>query len=134
MFKLPDGRIIQPDVSFELNDIVYLGGPRLLSPAERQALGIEDYTPVPEVVTPAPVVVPQSLTPLQARKALRQVGLFDQVKAYVDTLSDEQKEEWEYALEIRRDNPILVQGAALMTPPLTEEDLDNLFILGATLT
>lgn len=72
-------------------------------------------------------IVPQTITPLQARKALRQAGVFEQVQAYVATLTPAEQDEWEYALEIRRDNAILVAGAAALSL-----DLDELFVLGAT--
>lgn len=79
----------------------------------------------------SPIEVPQSLTPLQARRALRAAGLKEAVDSYVLTLSDEAKEEWEFALSIERNNPVIVQG--LIALGKTEKDGDDLFILGATL-
>jgi hypothetical protein len=78
---------------------------------------------------PAPAVepVPQSITPLQARKGLRASGLKPMVDAYISTLPEEDQEEWEYALEIRRDSPIIAASAALLPTPLTEEEVDELF-------
>lgn len=78
-----------------------------------------------------PIEVPQSITPLQARKALRITGLKNSVDNYISSLSEEKKEEWEYAIEIRRDNEIVLAGAQQLG--ITSEQLDNLFILGKTL-
>lgn len=76
-------------------------------------------------------IVPQSVTPLQARKALRQANLYDTVMAWIGQQSDEVQETWEYALEIRRDNPIIADVAAALE--LTEQQVDDLFILAAGL-
>lgn len=75
--------------------------------------------------------VPASLSPLQARKALRQAGLKAAVDAYVDTLSEEEQEEWEYAVEVHRSNATLNTGWALLGR--SQSELDDLFRLGATL-
>lgn len=74
-------------------------------------------------------LVPRSVTPLQARKALRQAGLYDTVMAWISQQSDEVQETWEYALEIRRDNPII--AAAADDLELTDEQVDALFIAAA---
>ena len=74
---------------------------------------------------------PFSISPLQARKALRASGLRDQVEGYIATLPEDQQEEWEYAVEIRRDNAIISGGASLLG--MTEQQVDDLFRLGATL-
>jgi hypothetical protein len=80
-------------------------------------------------VTPAPV--PQSVTPLQARKALRASGLSDAVEAYIATQSAALQDEWEYAISVERDNPaIAAAGPAL---GLTDAQIDDLFRLAATL-
>lgn len=75
--------------------------------------------------------VPQSITPLQARKALRAAGLYDAVAAFVATLTPAEQDEWEYALEVRRDNATIAAGAAALE--LTEQQVDDLFIAGAQL-
>ena len=66
------------------------------------------------------------VTRLQARLALRRVGLFDQAQALIDASSDvELKDAWNEALEFKRTSPTLVAlGQAL---GLTDEQLDNLF-------
>lgn len=73
--------------------------------------------------------IPSEITPLQARKALRQINAFAAVAAFVETLSDEEREEWEYATRIRRDNPIIAAGATALG--WTPEQVDGLFRLGA---
>ena len=81
--------------------------------------------------TPPKPEVPYSISPLQARKVLRIAGAKALVDGYVLTLSEEAQEEWNYATEIRRDNQIIAAGAASLG--WTETQVDDLFILGATL-
>jgi hypothetical protein len=40
---------------------------------------------------------------------------------------------WEYATEFRRNDPLLNQLAANLTPPLTAEQIDQFFIAAAQL-
>jgi hypothetical protein len=77
--------------------------------------------------TPAP----QSITPLQARKALRIAGLKVAVDAYIATLPEAEREEWEYANVVERTNATLAAGASHLG--ISETDMDNLFRLGETL-
>lgn len=79
------------------------------------------YTPL--------VVVPSAITPLQARKILRQNNLYTAVQSYLAGQSDEVQDEWEYALEIRRDNTTLLQAADALG--LTSQQLDQMFIAAA---
>ena len=81
--------------------------------------------------TDEPAPVPESVTPLQMRKALRQMGLKAAVDAYIATLDEETVEEWEYALAIERGNPTL--QTAISGMGWTEEQADDLFRLAATL-
>lgn len=108
-FVVPEGKVIVGEERFE-ND------------GTEQVFDVDD----------APVVVPDWISPLQARKALRAAGLYDAVVAFVDTLPDEEQEEWEYATEIWRNNPIISQGATALG--LTEAQIDSLFIEGAKFT
>lgn len=85
-------------------------------------------------LVPAPVIVngvPQTVTMRQARLALLQAGLLDDVTAAVAGAGEAAKIEWEYASDVSR-NAILIQtlGGAL---GLTDEQLDGLFVLAATL-
>ena len=68
---------------------------------------------------------------LQFRKALRQLGKIDAVKAYVETADEETQEAWEYATEFRRLDPFIVQGMAALG--VSDEDVDAVFELAVTL-
>lgn len=83
------------------------------------------------VVTTFPDPVPASVTPLQVRKAIRQLGLTTQVANYVLTLTEERKEAWEYADAIPRSHGLVVEAAAAMG--WTEAQTDALFKLAVTL-
>lgn len=74
--------------------------------------------------------VPATVTPLQARRALRQAGLSTLVADWLETADDETREAWDYAVEVRRDDAILAAAAAALG--LTSADLDELFRLAAT--
>lgn len=83
-----------------------------------------------------PVQVPQEVTMRQARLALLQVGLLDNVDAALAAIPDETQRkaaqiEWEYASTIQRHSPLLQNLFTQLG--LTEEQLDNLFQLAATL-
>lgn len=90
---------------------------------------VEPYAP-----PPAPTVT--SVTPRQAKLALLSAGLLDDVEAAIDAIADPATKraaqiEWEYAQEIKRDWPLLVQLATSMG--MTESDLDELFTQAALL-
>lgn len=80
---------------------------------------------------PPPNPVPDYVTPLQIRMAINMLGLREQVEAYVATLNQSEKDAWEYATVIERNNPILVNGAIAMGK--TTEELDQVFILANSL-
>lgn len=80
-------------------------------------------------VPPAPV--PQSVTPLQIRLALTQLGLRAAVDAAVLAADPGTRDAWEYALEIRRDNPLLAAFAAALGK--TPEEVDEIFRIAARL-
>ena len=84
-----------------------------------------------DTVIPPPPVVPQSVTPLQARRALLAAGLLDDVEAYVALQDQAVRLAWDYALEVRRDNAIIVAAAAALG--WSAQQLDQLFIQAATL-
>ncbi|RKK04826.1 hypothetical protein EBE87_20305 [Pseudoroseomonas wenyumeiae] len=75
--------------------------------------------------------VPESVTPLQARKALRAAGLLPQVQTAIAAAGDEAQEEWDYALEVRRDHPLLNAVAGELG--LERHDIDALFRSAALL-
>lgn len=86
----------------------------------------EFHPPAPE-----PVPAPLSITPLQARRALRAAGLLDAVNGAVALADPDTQDAWEYAIEVRRDNPIIAGMAAALG--LTDAQLDDLFRTAATL-
>lgn len=79
------------------------------------------------------VPVPSSITPRQCRLLLYRQGLLAQAEAMVAASTDDVKITWEYALEFRRDDPILNEFAANLQPPLTSEQIDQFFIEAAKL-
>lgn len=76
----------------------------------------------------AGVVLPAALevTPLQIRKAIRNAPSRATLLSKITALTEEQKEEFEFALSIDRNN------AAIKGLNLTETQLDSLFRLAAT--
>lgn len=100
-----------------------------LTPEEEAELEALENAP------PPPPPVPASITMRQARRALHQEGLLSQVEAAIQALPDPPKTEaiieWEYSNEVQRYNGFVSQLAPILG--LSEQDLDNLFILGASL-
>ncbi len=90
---------------------------------------------------PVVLSVPDSVTPVQIRKAIRQSGIAAQVATYHaqvetaatagDAAAIDALEAWEYASEVRRNNALIAAAAAGMG--LTEAQTDGLFRLAATL-
>lgn len=82
-------------------------------------------------LVPQPVTIPSVVTMRQARVALLRMGLLSIVTNTINSGTEEDKITWEFSTEIARDFP-LVQN---MKVPLglSEQDLDNLFILASTL-
>lgn len=72
-----------------------------------------------------PKVVPQSITPLQAKLQLLKLGLLDEVEALV-TGDRTAQLYWEYASTIERYNEILLLMANSIG--LTSEQVDDMFI------
>lgn len=77
-----------------------------------------------------PKEVPQSITPLQCKLQLLEIGLLDEVETLV-TADKKVQLYWEYASVIERDNEILLLMAAQLE--LTEDTLDELFIAASKL-
>lgn len=76
-----------------------------------------------------PAPAPQSVTPLQARRALRQAGLIDQVNAAAVT-SPETKDAWEFASSVERSSVFVSALATALG--LTDDQVDDLFRSAAT--
>jgi hypothetical protein len=79
---------------------------------------------------PSPPPVPESVTPLQARKALRKAGLLSTVNTFIATQSDEVQEAWEYCIAVYRNDPLIKSLQTELN--LTDEQLDDLFRSAAT--
>jgi hypothetical protein len=69
--------------------------------------------------------VPESVTQLQARRALRAAGLLPQVEAAIAAADDDTQDAWRYAQVIERNHPALTAIAAQLG--LTEPQMDDLF-------
>lgn len=79
--------------------------------------------------TAAPV--PDAVTPVQFRRALRRAGLYDAVAAYVATQDADTQDAWEYAVSIPRDDALVARAAAELGQ--SDGEVDDLFRLAATL-
>lgn len=95
------------------------------------ATGLERWEDVPDPVPSVPAVVSMR----QARLALLGAGMLANVDAAIDAMPSPQREaariEWDYATEVRRDNPLMVQlGTAL---GLDDAAIDTLFVSAAGL-
>lgn len=86
-------------------------------------LKIKNYAP--------PVFIPSGVSPLQARKALRQAGLLETFNQMMSQASEEIQEEWEYCTVVMRDNPNIAQFAQALE--LSSSQIDELFVLASTL-
>jgi hypothetical protein len=82
---------------------------------------------------PAPIgpTVPQSVSPLQARKALRQQGLLATVQGAVAAADADTQDAWEYATSFDRNSPFVLGMAQVLG--WTDAQLNDLFVLAATL-
>jgi len=80
-------------------------------------------------------VIPLRVTMRQARLALLQAGLLDDVAAAIEAMQSPQKEaaqiEWEYSQEVHRDKALVLALAPALG--LDHAALDQLFITAATL-
>jgi len=89
----------------------------------------------PEPADPVAPVVPVSVTMRQARLALLQQELLTQVNDAVASMPGAQGEavriEWEFSSTVERNRPLVQALAASLG--LTSQELDDLFILAATL-
>lgn len=81
-------------------------------------------------VTPAPVI-PTTVSMRQARLALLEVEILDEVNTAIATGTEADKITWEYATEVNRGDTLVTNMAIALN--LTETDLDNLFTLASTL-
>lgn len=80
--------------------------------------------------------IPSIVSMRQARLALLQAGLLQQVESSLSSITDETQRlaaqiEWEYATEVKRSSPLVQAISSSMG--LTAQQLDALFIQAATL-
>jgi len=75
--------------------------------------------------------VPQTVSPRQIRLALNQLGLRATVEQAVASGSQDLRDWWEYALDIERNNALVIGMAGQLG--ITEQQLDDLFRLASTL-
>ena len=84
-----------------------------------------------EPYIPPPPAIPSVITMRQARLALLQAGLLNSVNTAMAHAAESAQIEWEYATQVIRTDPLV---AAMQSGlGLTDDDLDALFTLGATL-
>lgn len=76
-------------------------------------------------------LVPASITPRQCRLILAQQGMLAMVENIIAGMDEATRITWEYALEFRRDDPLLLQLGANLG--LTPEQIDQFFIEAAKL-
>lgn len=83
----------------------------------------------------APVTMPFAVSPRQLRLALLGAGggLLEQIETFVASPAapPAARIAWEYATEFRRDDPMLVELAQHLDPPLPPEQIDQLFAVAA---
>ena len=75
--------------------------------------------------------VPASVSMRQARLALLQKGLLDDVEGAILTAGPAAKIEWEYGTEVKRTSGLIQQIATILG--ITNKEIDDLFILAVTL-
>lgn len=77
------------------------------------------------------IPVPEVVTPRQVRLLLLQQGLLDEVETMISQQDRATQITWEFAIEFRRDDPLLNNLAQQLN--LTEEQVDQFFIAASQL-
>lgn len=115
------------DIIDKFEDVVE-DGEVLSKSAQEQA-----YLELIGLTTPEPTnkPVPQVVEMRQARKVLIRAGLMTAVDNLVKSLDAESQVDWEYALTVERDHPIV--KLAKTSLGLTDMQIDAMFIAAATL-
>jgi hypothetical protein len=113
------------------NSYVIEGGIGLVSPTTANAENVEAELPILWATPYTPPTPPPSpVTPLQIRRALNSSGMREMVEAALLAAPQDARDAWDYATEVKRDDPTLTaMGAALGLAPT---QIDNLFTLAAT--
>jgi hypothetical protein len=84
-------------------------------------------TPAPDIILSV-LSVPE-ITSFQAKAALAQMNLLNDVEAYIADADTLTQLRWQEASSFRRDNPTLITVATALN--LTETQVDTLFEIGA---
>lgn len=92
---------------------------------DKHAAAVE---PIPEPTNP----VPAAITPRQCRLMLVQMGRLSEVEEMVQQSTEDVRITWEYALEFRRDDPLLIQWATNLG--LTSQQIDQFFIAASQIS
>jgi len=97
---------------------------------ERHEVDAEDLV----LVDQAPSV-PNSVTPRQLKLALLASGDLDRIEAFVASpaVPRDAQISWNNAIEYRRDDMMLNSMAAVLDPPMSPEQIDNIFRAAAEL-
>lgn len=97
------------------------------------SVGSIGWSYIDGVFTPPviPKIIPEIITMRQARLALLQNNLLDVIDVAVATMPQNVQISWEYATEVRRDNPLVASIKAMQQ--WTDAQMDDLFILASTL-
>jgi len=85
----------------------------------------------PEQIRQAELARIPPVTPWRMRKALNQLGLRSTVEASVAQADQDTKDAWEFATEFVRTDPLILVMQNVLGK--TDEEVDNLFLLGASL-
>ncbi|MBP0492882.1 hypothetical protein [Roseomonas indoligenes] len=109
---------------------VELSGPGSQSVGEGWLYDGSTFSEPPHAEAPQDPV-PASITPRQARLALLQAGLLDEVDAAVAAAGRAAQLEWEYATVVERSGTLVESLAAGI--PLTDQQVDNLFRTASSL-
>lgn len=130
-YRLDENNVIVESLDFSANDPSLLLAQGFVEHTESLSNNVgytfDGTTLSAPVETPE---VPNSVTPRQARLALLEMQLLDDVEAAIVSGPQEWQIEWEYATHIVRDSA-LVRGLGPALG-LTSEDLDTLFTLAAS--
>ena len=128
----------EEDRSPALGEYERYGAETLTPDPERQVVivtrAVEPWT-AEEIAAHRKSLVPQSVTMRQCRIALLGAGLLEAVQSSIASMPGTDGErariDWEYALEVRRDWPLIAYMAGDLG--LTDEQVDALFVTAATI-
>lgn len=98
---------------------------------EGKIIVFDEISQLPALATPdPPPVIPSSITQRQARISMLDAGILDDVEAAISSIAGVEGEKariaWEWASEIRRDDPLLISIAEHLG--LDSEQIDQIFL------